>query len=357
MAAVRLQQVSKHYGAVTAIEEISLEVQEGEFFSLLGPSGCGKTTTLRIIAGFEEPDSGSVWFDDREVTREPVQKRNVGMVFQNYALFAHMTVGENIAFGLRARKIEKSEISAHVKRALQLVDLSGLEERPVTQLSGGQQQRVALARALVIEPQILLLDEPLSNLDAKLRQETREQLRSLQRKLGITTFYVTHDQEEALTQSDRLAILFQGRVAQIGSPRQVYDHPKSREVMAFLGKTNFLVAERVDWSEHEMRLMLTADWHLSVPTNPEMALLKDHRVTVGFRPHEVRLFPNPHAASIQARVVDVIYSGAIEEILLEVGGRRFVAHRVANSSSQTIRIGELIPVEIPSASIRLFPEK
>ncbi|MFQ5628475.1 MAG: ABC transporter ATP-binding protein, partial [bacterium] len=240
MASVRLENIDKCFGDVLAVDNLSIDVAQGEFFSLLGPSGCGKTTTLRMIAGFEEPDVGDIFFGEKKVTHLKPQQRNVGMVFQNYALFPHMTVGENVAFGLRARKIEKLEIPLKVENALKLVDMSGYENRPVNALSGGQQQRVALARALVIEPEILLLDEPLSNLDAKLRVETREQIRSLQQRLGITTFYVTHDQEEALSQSDRMAVLIRGKCVQIGNPREVYRKPDNREVMAFLGKANFL---------------------------------------------------------------------------------------------------------------------
>jgi len=234
MASVQLLNITKQFDDVTAVKDLSLTVQDSEFFSLLGPSGCGKTTVLRIIAGFCNPTAGEILFGDRNVSAVPPNRRNTGMVFQNYALFPHMTVFENVAFGLRARKVPGPERRERVSDALKLVDLSGLENRRVTQLSGGQQQRVALARAVVIEPEILLMDEPLSNLDAKLRRDTRDQLRKLQRKLGITTIYVTHDQEEALTLSDRVALLDKGVCQQIGTPGEIRNHPANDFVASFL---------------------------------------------------------------------------------------------------------------------------
>ena len=234
MASVRLQNITRKFDDVTAVDDLSLTIQDEEFFSLLGPSGCGKTTVLRMIAGFCIPTAGEIFFDDRNISALPPNKRDTGMVFQNYALFPHMTVFENVGFGLRARKIPVPERRERVGSALELVDLSGLEKRKVTQLSGGQQQRVALARAIVIEPEILLMDEPLSNLDAKLRRETRDQLQKLQRKLGITTIYVTHDQEEALTLSDRITVLNKGLCQQIGTPDEIRNHPANDFVASFL---------------------------------------------------------------------------------------------------------------------------
>lgn len=234
MSSVRLVNITRKFDGVAAVSDLNLTVQDGEFFSLLGPSGCGKTTILRMIAGFCIPTAGEIFFDDRGVSALPPNKRNTGMVFQNYALFPHMTVLENVGFGLRARKIPTPERQERVGSALELVDLAGFEGRKVTQLSGGQQQRVALARAIVIEPEILLMDEPLSNLDAKLRRETRDQLRELQRKLSITTIYVTHDQEEALILSDRIAVLNEGLCQQIGTPDEIRDDPANDFVVSFL---------------------------------------------------------------------------------------------------------------------------
>ena len=238
MAQVTLNRLTKHFDDTPVVKGISLTVADGEFFSLLGPSGCGKTTILRMIAGFIFPTSGTVLFDDQDVTHVPANRRNTGMVFQNYALFPHMTVFENVAFGLRTRKVAAAETSDRVARALDLVGLAGLEQRPVPQLSGGQQQRVALARAVVIEPDLLLLDEPLSNLDAKLREETRDQIRELQTKLGITAIYVTHDQEEALAVSDRIAVMEEGECRQLDRPDAIYRRPANRFVAAFMGNMN-----------------------------------------------------------------------------------------------------------------------
>ncbi|PYM67545.1 MAG: hypothetical protein DMD79_00795 [Candidatus Rokuibacteriota bacterium] len=229
-AAVQLTRLRKSYGRIVAIDDVSLRVEGGEFFSLLGPSGCGKTTTLRAIAGLIDLDAGNIEIMSRDVTSLAVHKRNIGMVFQSYALFPHMTVAQNIAFGLRMRGVKKGEIAARVERALDLVRLGGTGERLPRQLSGGQQQRVAFARAVVIEPQLLLLDEPLSNLDAKLRKEMQIELRALQRRLGITAIYVTHDQEEALTLSDRIAVMNDGRIAQCAEPSEIYRSPANRFV-------------------------------------------------------------------------------------------------------------------------------
>ncbi len=219
---VRLTGITKRFGPLKAVDNVSLAIDEGEFFTLLGPSGCGKTTLLRTIAGFYYPDAGEIRFGERVINEIPPNKRETGMVFQNYALFPHLSVFDNIAYGLRARKVPRREIDARVGAILESVQLDGLEDRPPGKLSGGQQQRVALARALVISPQILLMDEPLSNLDAKLRVNMREEIRRIQKRLGITTIYVTHDQEEAMAVSDRIAILNRGRLEQVGSPAEVY---------------------------------------------------------------------------------------------------------------------------------------
>ncbi|MEB3806812.1 MAG: ABC transporter ATP-binding protein, partial [Desulfurococcales archaeon] len=227
MTRIRLEDVTKIYGGVVAVDHANIDIEHGEFFTIIGPSGCGKTTTLRIIAGFEVPEEGKVYFDDRDVTYVKPYERNTAMVFQNYALWPHMTVYDNIAYGLRLRKVPEDEIRRRVEKVLDLVDLHGLENRYPLQLSGGQQQRVALARALVVEPSVLLLDEPLSNLDAKLRLEMREELRNLQKRLGITTVYVTHDQLEALSMSDRIAVMNKGRILQVGTPEELYMRPRN----------------------------------------------------------------------------------------------------------------------------------
>jgi putative spermidine/putrescine transport system ATP-binding protein len=240
MARLQLTGLTKTYGDVRAVAGVDLDIAQGELVVLLGPSGCGKTTTLRMIAGFVAPTAGEIRLGGRDITRQPPWKRNTGLVFQSYALFPHLTAAENIAFGLRMRKLPPPQVGAKVAEVLRLVRLEGLSERLPRELSGGQQQRVALARALVIEPDILLLDEPLSNLDAKLRAEVRVEIRELQRKLGLTTVMVTHDQEEALTMADRLVVMSNGTVQQVGSQRDLYENPINAFVAGFVGRTNFL---------------------------------------------------------------------------------------------------------------------
>jgi putative spermidine/putrescine transport system ATP-binding protein len=239
-AALRLAGIEKRYGATVAVAGVDLEVRDGEFLTLLGPSGCGKTTTLGLIAGFFPPSAGEIFLRGRAVAGLPPFKRDIGVVFQDYALFPHMTAGENVAFGLRMRALRKEEIESRVSEALGLVQLGGLAERRPLELSGGQRQRVALARALVIRPAVLLLDEPLSNLDLKLREEMRVEIAGLQRRLGITTVFVTHDQGEALVMSDRIAVMNAGRIEQLGSPADVYERPATRFVAQFIGRMNFL---------------------------------------------------------------------------------------------------------------------
>ncbi|WP_137286492.1 ABC transporter ATP-binding protein [Halorussus salinisoli] len=244
MTSLRLRGVSKSFDGVTALRDVSLDVADGEFFTLVGPSGCGKTTTLRAIAGFESPDSGQVRFGDREMAGVPPEDRDVGIVFQNYALFSHMTVGENVAYGLRFRETPGGQSkAARVADLLELVDLPGFEDRNPDELSGGQRQRVALARALAPGPDVLLLDEPMSALDARLRQDLRTQVKRIQSDLGITTVYVTHDQEEALAVSDRVAVMNDGRVEQVGRPEDVYRRPNTRFVAEFLGENNVFAGE------------------------------------------------------------------------------------------------------------------
>jgi len=240
-AAIKLESVTKTFdGRIVAVDGVTLDIAAGEFFSLLGPSGCGKTTSLRMIAGFEHPESGRVHVGGRDITDVPVHKRDMGMVFQSYALFPHRTVAENVAFGLRMREVPKPDIARRVQAALAQVALTGLEDRKPGQLSGGQQQRVALARALVVEPPVLLCDEPLGALDRKLRQQMQFELKELQKRLGVTLVFVTHDQEEALAMSDRIAVMNRGKVEQVGSPTEIYERPRTRFVADFIGEINIL---------------------------------------------------------------------------------------------------------------------
>jgi len=237
---IQLKDIVKRFGTLEAVSHVSLEIHDGELFTLLGPSGCGKTTILRLIGGFNKPDNGEIYFDGKPVTPIPPYERNIGMVFQNYALWPHMTISNNITYGLKLKKLPKAEIADQVSHVLKLVNLVGLEKRYPGQLSGGQQQRVALARALVLNPDVLLLDEPLSNLDAKIRVQVRAEIRKLQKELGITTIYVTHDQEEALTLSDRIAVINLGKLLQIGSPRDLYERPHNPFVADFIGINNLI---------------------------------------------------------------------------------------------------------------------
>ena len=240
---VIIKDAVKRYGDFTALNGVSLDIHEGEFFTLLGPSGCGKTTLLRMIAGFNSIEGGDFYFGDKRINDVPAHKRDIGMVFQNYAIFPHLTVRENVAYGLKARKVPAKDIAPRVNEALELVQISHLADRKPNELSGGQQQRVALARAFVIEPSVLLMDEPLSNLDAKLRVQMRSVIKKLQRRLGITTIYVTHDQEEALAISDRIAVMKDGHIMQIGTPNEIYAKPQNPFVAGFIGVSNFLDCE------------------------------------------------------------------------------------------------------------------
>ena len=248
---IQLKDIVKKFGTLEAVSHVSLEIHDGELFTLLGPSGCGKTTILRLIGGFHKPDNGEIYFDGKPVTTIPPYERNIGMVFQNYALWPHMTTFHNITYGLKVKKFSKQEIFKKVSNVLKLVNLVGLENRYPGQLSGGQQQRVALARALVLNPDVLLLDEPLSNLDAKIRVQVRAEIRKLQKELGITTIYVTHDQEEALTLSDRIAVINLGKLMQIGTPRDLYERPHNPFVADFIGINNLIPGDVLEMDTSE----------------------------------------------------------------------------------------------------------
>src|SRR5678816_337273 len=259
MPLLSLKNISRTFGTTRAVADVSLDVNQGEFFGLLGPSGCGKTTTLRMIAGLEKPDSGSILFQDQDITNLPPERRGFGMVFQNYALFPHLNVFENVAFGLRARHKSKEEMNERVNSALELVQLPGYGKRAVDELSGGQQQRVAIARAIAIEPALLLFDEPLSNLDVTLREETRGELRELVQRLGLTAVYVTHDQEEAFALCDRISVMVGGRILQTGRPRDLYEHPAQLPVGRFLGRNNLIRVMRLTPSKTELGEFKTLD--------------------------------------------------------------------------------------------------
>ncbi len=316
-AHVRLVEVSKRLGAHQAVDGVSLEVPEGTFMTLLGPSGCGKTTTLRMIAGFYAPDRGEVRLRDRVINDVPAHRRNTAMVFQEYALFPHMTVAENVGYGLRMRRTPRPEMRRRVDQALDLVGLSGQEQKFPHQLSGGQQQRVALARALIVEPEVLLLDEPLSNLDAKLRVRVRSEIRQLQERLGKTTLYVTHDQEEALAISDQIGVMHNGRLLQVGTPAEIYFYPANRFVADFVGLANFIEGEVRD--AHHVRV---AGLEVTV-TRP---IATRGRVTLVVRPEMIHLVPGPptSAAALPGRIRTTAFLGSLTRYWVAADGAEWI---------------------------------
>src|SRR5689334_14540635 len=283
---VRLERVTKSFGEVKAVDDLSLSFERGGFVALLGPSGCGKTTTLRMIGGFEEPSAGTIRLGGEDVTTLPAYRRNVNTVFQSYALFPHLTVYENVAFGLRRKKVRDEEVNRRVREMLELVDLPGFEHRRPSQLSGGQQQRVALARALVNHPQLLLLDEPLGALDLKLRKQMQLELKRIQNDVGITFLYVTHDQEEAMTMSDRIAVMRHGLIEQIGPPEEVYERPATEFVAGFLGASNLLDGEVLEASDGMAGVRIVGGGQVQVPAE---RLNGERRVRLGVRPEKIQL--------------------------------------------------------------------
>ena len=311
---VRLKNVTKSFGSNRVVDDITIDIAPGELFFLLGPSGCGKTTLLRSIAGFYIPESGSIFIGDRDVTKLPPEDRDTGMVFQSYALWPHMTVAENVAFGLELRKVSKDEMKQRVAEALSLVRMSDRAEYRPNQLSGGQQQRVALARALVVRPKCLLLDEPLSNLDAKLRLEMRTEIRRICKQAGLTAIYVTHDQKEALSIADRLAILDRGTIQQCGTPQDVYLHPNSKFTANFIGETNFIEGKVSDVRPD--RIDVETAMGLLVSTAPAHESLKEGQaVTVSLRPEVIHVgtLPKDVTNVFDANVHDTIYLGEMAQ--------------------------------------------
>ncbi len=316
---VRLVDVVKKFGDAVAVDHIDLEVRDGEFFSLLGPSGCGKTTTLRMIGGFEQPTSGLIELDGRDVTWLPPYQRNVNTVFQSYALFPHLTIFENVAFGLRRKGVKDSEIKSRVAEMLRLVELPGYERRKPTQISGGQAQRVALARALINRPAVLLLDEPLGALDLKLRKQMQVELKRIQQEVGITFIYVTHDQEEAMTMSDRIAVMNKGRYEQLGDPEGLYERPTTRFVAGFLGISNLLPGTVTGTSDGYGVATLGDDANVRVPSG---MLNGQTAIEVGVRPEKIRMH-NADASvpaganEIQGTVIDASYLGVSTSYVVE----------------------------------------
>ncbi len=375
-AALELRNVSKRFGDYQAVRDLSLEVRPGEFFFLLGPSGSGKTTTLRVIAGLEKPDGGSVLLDGEEVNDLPPDRRKTGLVFQNYALFPHKTVYQNVAFGPRMRNWPRSEVAGRVRLYLEMVGLWALRERLPSQLSGGQQQRVALARALVIEPAVLLLDEPLSNLDQKLRQHMRSELRRLQRSLGITAVYVTHDQGEALSMADRIAVLDEGRLIQVGSPETIYERPADSFVAAFIGDTNFLEGTVLGETAAHYRVRVPAlgevlsvpkpapgpvplavGWPALLSVRPERLRLSADGKTPGAGETSERPPGGPPRFLCRGTIEDVVYQGAVARYQVRCGGGvRLRADGVGRGTLALYRAGQEVDVLVDDDSLALLPE-
>lgn len=365
MALLSLHSISKSFGTTAAVDDISLTVERGEFFGLLGPSGCGKTTTLRIIAGLESPDTGTVNFDGHEISKLAPERRGFGMVFQNYALFPHLDVFENVAFGLRARvrtrgsdHVNSSDIRARVTEALDLVQLPGFETRRVDQLSGGQQQRVAIARAIAIEPSLLLFDEPLSNLDVALREETRAELRSLVKRLNLTAVYVTHDQEEAFALCDRIAVMHQGRVLQVGTPRELYFQPNTVTLAGFLGRNNFIRAVRLTSSNDPITKFKTVAGGHTLVVNARherlMHLPVNKPCVLAIRPEEINLSHGGSGSENQlaATVEEIEFSGATSTVKVDANGLKLEVLILGDARDTH----DQLHVTLPSDRITLLSE-
>ena len=347
---VDVRHVALSFGATQVLRDINLAIQPGEFFALLGPSGSGKSTLLRLIAGFNQHQHGEVLVGGKDVTGTPPWKRNVGMVFQNYALWPHMTVAQNVAFGLEARKMPREQIREKVRAALQLVDLADYHDRRPGQLSGGQQQRVAIARTLAIEPQVLLLDEPLSNLDAKLRTQTRQELVRLQRRLGITTIFVTHDQEEALTTCHRIAVMDQGVIQQVGTPMELFDHPANRFVAQFVGSVNlFSGAYRAEGER--LRFVSKALGEVLLPAS---AKPPSHDVDLAFRPHAVRVgeAATSDFLALSGQVEHAEFLGEFLRYEIRVNEARVTADVPHARGRAPLLAGTPVALSVPAAELR-----
>ena len=345
MAGVRIEGLVKSFGGRPALDVAALDIRDGEFFSLLGPSGCGKTTMLRSIAGLTNPDRGRVWIGERDVTAVPTYRRNLGMVFQKYALFPHLTVAENIAYGLRERGVPAAEMEARVTASLALVALPGFADRYPHQLSGGQQQRVAFARAAVYQPDVLLLDEPLSNLDVQLRVQMRVELKRLQQTLRVTTVFVTHDQHEALALSDRIAVMREGRIDQIGTPREVYESPASTYVAAFVGGTNLIRATVTATGGSAMTVTIEGAGTMTLPLVSGAA--PGSVVTIAAKPEGIRLGDDTPAA-LTGRMASVAYLGASYSYLVALGSQH-----VEVVSPKRVGEGE-VRIAIDADAARIF---
>jgi ABC-type Fe3+/spermidine/putrescine transport system ATPase subunit len=357
-AFVQLDRLNKNYGPVPAVTDLSLDIAQGEALTLLGPSGCGKTTTLRMVAGLEKPDAGAIRFGGKPVVsiadriNLPPEKRNIGMVFQSYAIWPHMTVAQNVGFPLKVRRVDAATIRERVRKALAMIGLGGLEDRPATRLSGGQQQRVALARALIHEPALLLLDEPLSNLDVKLREQMRVELKLLQARLGLTLIYVTHDQSEALSLSDRIVVLNRGRIEQIGSPRVLYEQPATPFVRDFLGKSVTLPGRVKSIAAGRAAVELggngSALIECAVPAGLDLAA--GCAVDISLRPEAIRL-ADGHGSTLHGIVEAVLYQGERSECEVKIGAKALSIYLPSGSHAAP---GDKIALAIEPDAARLW---
>jgi len=359
MAILKVNNLSKSFGKVKAVREVTFEATEGKVLSLLGPSGCGKTTTLRCIAGFENPDRGEIYLDNREITSIPPEKRGIGMVFQNYALWPHMTVYGNLAFGLQIRKVPKPEIDKRIKKVLSMVQLEGYENRYPRQMSGGQQQRIAMARALVFEPEIMLLDEPLSNLDAQLREKMRFEFTELQRKLGITAVYVTHDQAEALVISDKIVILNQGHIVQSGSPKEIYSNPKNKFVAGFIAVTSFIDGRIDSFTEEKKKVIVKTDDGLAIHGfNNSFDI--GQKVSVAIRMNVIKFIQDENKNDkntvnmFRGKIIQSSYLGNIIDYKIKVGNWEV---RTNSDAKYNFKIGEEVTFYLPPEDIIVTREE
>ena len=359
--AIEARGVSKIFGASTdqevrALDHVSVSIAQNEFFTLLGPSGCGKTTLLRLIAGFEHPTDGAILLEGKDISALPPFQRPVNTVFQNYALFPHMTVAQNIGFGLEMQGQSKDEVANTVGAMLVLVKMENLKNRRIDQISGGQQQRVALARALAPRPKVLLLDEPLSALDLKLRKEMQVELKRLQHETGITFIFVTHDQEEALTMSDRVAVMNEGRILQVGAPHEIYNRPHDRFVADFIGDTNFMPAEVIEHDESEVRIRLPSGIEITVPAPP--GLPQGSEVTLAIRPEQARIVTDSDAISIQGSLTDEIYIGTDTQYRVDIGMTSPFVVRVQNANGERARIplGSRVGIAVDPRTIQILQD-
>lgn len=356
MRRIRVEGLTKRYGSFLALDAVNLEIEPGELFFLLGPSGCGKTTLLRHLAGFIRPDDGCIWFDQDNVTDWPPHVRETAMMFQSYALWPHLDVFENVAFGLRERRLPESEIKARVIDALAMVQLESLAQRPVGSLSGGQQQRIALARALVVRPRCLLLDEPLSNLDPRLRLDMRVEIRRICKAYGVTAVYVTHDQDEALSMADRIAVMGHGRILQLDTPERIYRHPLNREVASFMGEANFLNGQILAVEgEGTVRLKLNAGHEISFTCFRPLSAGAGATVMLSLRPESLRLdMQSETDIGFETLVIGVVYLGrqVIYCLQLEDGGRLRVS--VQNPPLPLKGSGEKLKVWVDPAELTVL---